>query len=86
MITDGFDLVLDLEKSKGCQVYDSKAKKFKLDCFAFFASAPVGSNHPKLTTPEFIKKIGAGSIKIPEINYNFFKNIDGIKFGNCWVR
>ena len=31
MLTDGFDLVLDLKKSQGCQVYDSRNKKFLLD-------------------------------------------------------
>ncbi len=65
MLTDGFDLVLDLKKSKGCQVYDSKNGKYLLDCFSFFASAPLGCNHPKLTTPEFIKKLGEIAVNKP---------------------
>jgi len=65
MLTDGFDLVLDLKKSKGCYVYDSKNKKYLLDCFSFFASAPLGCNHPKLTTPEFIKKLGEIAVNKP---------------------
>jgi len=36
-----------------------------LDCFSFFASAPLGCNHPKLTTPEFIKKIGELAVNKP---------------------
>lgn len=65
MLTDGFDLVLDLKKSHGCQVYDSRNNEFLLDCFSFFASAPLGSNHPKLTTDEFIKKLGEVSVNKP---------------------
>ena len=65
MLTDGFELVLDLKKSHGCKVYDSRNNKFLLDCFSFFASAPLGCNHPKLTTSDFIKKIGEISINKP---------------------
>jgi len=65
MLTDGFDLVLDLKKSKGCQIYDSKNERYLLDCFSFFASAPLGCNHPKLTTPEFIKKLGEIAVNKP---------------------
>lgn len=65
MLTDGFDLVLDLKKSKGCQVYDSKNGKYLLDCFSFFASAPLGCNHPELTMPEFIKKLGEIAVNKP---------------------
>jgi L-lysine 6-transaminase len=65
MITDGFDLVLDLKKSRGCQIYDSRNNEFLLDCFSFFASAPLGCNHPELTTSEFIKKLGEVSINKP---------------------
>jgi len=65
MLADGFDLVLDLEKSKGCRIYNSRAGKYMLDCFSFFASAPLGCNHSKLTTPEFIKKMGKLSVNKP---------------------
>jgi L-lysine 6-transaminase len=65
MLTDGLDLVLDLKKSKGSRVYDSRRKRYMLDCFSFFASAPLGSNHPKLANPEFIKKIGEVAVNKP---------------------
>jgi L-lysine 6-transaminase len=65
MLADGFDLVLDLKKSKGCRIYNSRAGKYMLDCFSFFASAPLGCNHPKLTTPEFIKKMGELAVNKP---------------------
>lgn len=65
MLVDGFDFVLDLKKSKGCQIYDSRKNKYMLDCFSFFASSPLGCNHPKLYNPEFIKKIGEVAVNNP---------------------
>ncbi len=65
MLVDGFDLVLDLKKSKGCKLYDSRHDKYLLDCFSFFASAPLGCNHPKMTTPEFTKKMGELAVNNP---------------------
>ena len=65
MLADGFELVLDLNKSKGCQIYDSRKNKFMLDCFSFFASAPLGSNHEELTAPEFIQKLGKLAVNKP---------------------
>ena len=65
IITDGFDLVLDLKKSKGCRIYDSKTEKYILDCFSFFASAPLGCNHPELANSKYIKKIGEIAINKP---------------------
>jgi len=65
ILVDGFDFVFDLKKSKGCQIYDSRSKKYLLDCFSFFASAPIGYNHPKLMTPDFIKKLGEVAVNKP---------------------
>lgn len=65
MLADGLDLVLDLKKSKGCRIYDSSKRKYMLDCFSFFATLPLGCNHPKLTTSEFIKKMGELAVNKP---------------------
>lgn len=65
MLVDGFDLVLDLKKSRGCRIYDSRHDKYLLDCFSFFATSPLGCNHPKLSNPEFIKKIGEVAVNKP---------------------
>lgn len=65
ILVDGFNLVLDLKKSKGCQIYDSREGKYFLDCFSFFATAPLGCNHPKLTTSNFIKKLGEVAVNKP---------------------
>jgi L-lysine 6-transaminase len=65
IIVDGFDFVLDLKKSHGCQIYDSRSGKYYLDGFSFFASAPLGCNHPALYNPKFIKKIGEVAVNNP---------------------
>ncbi|HUS99690.1 MAG TPA: L-lysine 6-transaminase [Candidatus Thermoplasmatota archaeon] len=65
MLADGFDLVLDLKKSKGCRIYDSRTRKYFLDGFSFFATAPLGCNHPAMTTQEFIEKLGEIAINNP---------------------
>ncbi len=57
MLADGFDMVLDFEKSKGCHLYDSKNKRTLIDFFSFFASAPLSFNHPKLMREDFLEKL-----------------------------
>ncbi|MEM0466576.1 MAG: L-lysine 6-transaminase [Candidatus Thermoplasmatota archaeon] len=65
MLVDGFDLVLDLEKSKGSRIYNARTANYMLDMFSFFATAPLGCNHPKLTTPDVIKKLGKIAVNNP---------------------
>ena len=65
MLIDGFKFVLDLKKSNGCKIYDSRTGKYFLDCFSNFASAPIGFNHPKLKDKEFIKKLGEVAVNKP---------------------
>lgn len=65
MLVDGFDMVVDLKKSKGSRIWDSRNKKYFLDFFTFFASSPIGLNHPKLLTPEFQEKLLTVSINKP---------------------
>ncbi len=57
MLADGLDMVLDLEKSKGVRLYDSNKERYLLDFFGFFASNPIGINHPGLSDPEFQKDL-----------------------------
>ncbi|OLS28454.1 MAG: putative L-lysine-epsilon aminotransferase [Candidatus Heimdallarchaeota archaeon LC_2] len=49
ILLDGFDMIIDLEKSKGSWISDEKSGEKYLDFFSFFASAPVGFNHPDAT-------------------------------------
>ncbi|NIA23274.1 MAG: L-lysine 6-transaminase [Proteobacteria bacterium] len=65
MLADGLDFVLDVKKSKGAKIYDSKNKKWYIDFFSFFASNPLGMNHPKMNNAKFIRKIGKLAIVKP---------------------
>ncbi|MCK4513009.1 aminotransferase class III-fold pyridoxal phosphate-dependent enzyme, partial [bacterium] len=65
ILADGFDMVLDLEKSKGAYLHDSRTGKDFLDFFTFFASSPIGLNHPRLTDPAFVEKLGRVAINKP---------------------
>ena len=73
MLVDGFNITLDLEKSKGAYIYDSITKKNFLDFFSFVASNPIGLNHPKLMTDDFIRKIGKVAITKPSLSDIYVK-------------
>lgn len=65
MLADGYDIVMDLEKSKGSWLFDSRRGRNVLDFFTNFASCPIGYNHPRLDTPEFRDKLATVSINKP---------------------
>ena len=46
ILVDGFDLVLDLERSRGTHLVDQRDGTDYLDMFGFFASSALGMNHP----------------------------------------
>lgn len=46
ILADGFDFVMDMEKSHGSWIHDKNTGKEFLDMFSMFASAAVGYNHP----------------------------------------
>jgi L-lysine 6-transaminase len=51
-LADGFDLVVDLDASRGSRVVDARTGRDYLDMFTFFASLPLGMNPPQLTGDE----------------------------------
>lgn len=65
MLADGFDIVLDLDRSTGAYLYDAVTGKRYLDFFTFFASNPVGMNHPRMNNDEFIKRLGRVALHKP---------------------
>ena len=66
MLADGFDMVLDLVKSQGPYLHDSNGNRTYLDFFTFFASNPMGMNHPKMVENEaFLEKIGRVALHNP---------------------
>jgi L-lysine 6-transaminase len=65
MLADGYEIVMDLRKSKGSWVFDSKRGRNVLDFFTNFASCPIGYNHPRLDNPEFRDKLAEVAINKP---------------------
>jgi L-lysine 6-transaminase len=65
MLVDGLDLVFDLKRSQGAYIYDSRNGRRFLDFFSFFATQPVGLNHPKLLEPAFREKMAEVAINNP---------------------
>ena len=56
-LADGYDMVLDIEKSHGPWLHDAGRGEDFLDCFTCFASWPLGYNHPGLDEPEFEREL-----------------------------
>ncbi len=65
ILVDGFDIVIDMRRSKGPYLIDVRSGKRYLDFFSFVASSPLGMNHPKMTTPSFIEKLGRIAVQKP---------------------
>jgi L-lysine 6-transaminase len=65
MLADGYDLVLDLEQSKGRRLYDAKSGRWYLDMFSCFATLPLGINHPKMKDPRFLEQLTRAALINP---------------------
>jgi L-lysine 6-transaminase len=66
MLVDGFDLVLDTRRSRGSRIVDARDGRTYLDVFSFFASAPLGLNHPALTgDPAFLAELTEVAVNKP---------------------
>ena len=66
ILADGYDMVLDLDKSNGPYLYDAKSGRNYLDFFTFFASNPLGMNHPRMAADQdFVQKLGKVAINKP---------------------
>jgi L-lysine 6-transaminase len=65
MLADGYDMVLDLDKSQGRRLWDARSRRWILDMFSFFATLPVGLNHPALKEPEFLARLTRAALANP---------------------
>ncbi len=65
MLVDGFHLVMDLEKSQGSWIVDARDGRKYLDFYTFFATAPLGHNHPRLREAAFERKLGSIAVNKP---------------------
>jgi len=74
MIGDGDPIVIDLEKSHGAFIVDSITGKEYLDFFSYFASLPIGHNHPKMKEPAFLEKLTLSALTKPS-NSDFYTTL-----------
>jgi len=65
ILVDGYHVVMDLTRSHGNVVYDALHDVEVLDFFSQFATCPIGYNHPKMMTPEFLSEIGRVAVTKP---------------------
>ncbi len=66
MLADGYDLVLDLDRSQGSTLVDARDGSTYLDLFTFFASSALGMNHPDLAgDEEFVAELGRVAVNKP---------------------
>ncbi|HEV7204991.1 MAG TPA: L-lysine 6-transaminase [Jatrophihabitans sp.] len=66
MLADGFEMVLDLDASRGSTLVDARDGAEYLDLFTFFASSALGMNHPALADdPEFRAELAQVALNKP---------------------
>ena len=65
ILADGYDLVFDLARSEGSYLYDSLHGESFLDFFSFFATNPVGLNHPRMREESFRRRLADVAIHNP---------------------
>jgi len=65
ILVDGFHVVIDLEKSHGAVIVDALEGKEYLDCYGYFATLPVGHNHPKMDDEAFRGSLMTAALSNP---------------------
>jgi len=65
MLADGFHLILDLKNSYRNKIVDERNGDEYIDFFTFFASNPLGMNHPKLNSDEVRELLGYAAVNKP---------------------
>ncbi len=68
ILADGMHVVFNHQKSHGPWLYDDLAQKEYLDLFSFFATQPVGFNHPYMSEPNFVELLGQLAIHKPTLS------------------
>lgn len=84
MLIDGFDIIVDLEKSQGSYLVDARDGRKYLDFFTFFATLPIGLNHPGLLTQEFKQRIQHAALNKPS-NSDFY-TVEMAEFVDTFAR
>src|SRR5215471_72015 len=65
ILVDGYHVVMDLDRSRGSYLYDTRSDRLMLDFFANFATCPIGYNHPGMEDPDFRERLMAAALVNP---------------------
>jgi len=70
MLVDGYPIVVDMENSQRSWVRDLVTGRDYLDFFSFFASNPIGFNHPSMLDEETQQRLArVGTTKVSNSDY-----------------
>src|SRR6185295_11439796 len=70
MLADGYPIVVDLEQSRESWLRDLVTGKLYLDFFSFFASNPIGFNHPSMLQDEIQQRLArVSTTKVSNADY-----------------
>ncbi len=65
ILVDGFHIVIDLQKSHGSIMVDALEGREYLDCYGYFATLPIGHNHPKMCDEGFRSSLLRAALSNP---------------------
>ena len=65
ILVDGFHVVIDLEKSHSAVIVDALEGNEYPDWYGYFATLPVGHNHPKLGDEGFRESLKRAALANP---------------------
>jgi L-lysine 6-transaminase len=71
----GLDIVVDLQRSQGTALVDAKSGQTYLDFFSFFATNPLGFNHPHMTSTEVLEELGQAALHKPSNSDSFTREM-----------
>ncbi len=65
ILVDGFKLVFDVQNSRGSRFIDAATGREFIDLYSFYASQPIGFNHPRFDRPDVqADLLAAAKIKV----------------------
>jgi L-lysine 6-transaminase len=82
--SDGIDLVVDLQRSQGSHLVDAAGGQPYLDFVSFFATNPLGFNHPYMTSKEVLEELGQAALHKPTNSDAFTREL--AQFVETFVR
>lgn len=66
ILADGFHVSIDLDKSHGSWIYDAVGQREILDFYSYFATLPIGHNHPRVIgDPVFMAALTRAAVANP---------------------